>query len=87
MAAEREVGRTNSVRMIGAQLGSDFSGAKAGIPLGPRGHPMIKSSGSALSPAGYGQQLDQFNIQDYQNDIENQELNEEIKKLLLENQF
>jgi len=42
--------------MIGGNLGSDFSGGKvAGIPIGPRGHPMIKSSGSALSPAtGYG---------------------------------
>jgi len=44
--------------MIGGNLGSDFSGAKlqvAGIPIGPRGHQMIKSSGSALSPAtGYG---------------------------------
>jgi hypothetical protein len=55
MAAEREIGRTNSVRMIGGNLGSDFSGAKVGIPLGPRGHGMVKSSGSALSPAtGYG---------------------------------
>ena len=55
MAAEREIGRTNSVRMIGGNLRSDFSGIKEGIAVGPRGHGMVKSSGSALSPAtGYG---------------------------------
>jgi hypothetical protein len=66
MAAEREIGRTNSVRMIGGNLRSDFSGIKDGIAVGPRGHGMVKSSGSALSPAtGYGQNLEGFNIHDY----------------------
>jgi|TARA_B110001450_G_scaffold213368_1_gene205719 hypothetical protein len=32
-----------------------------------------------------GQNYDQFNIADYNVDLENQELNEEIKKLLMEN--
>jgi len=31
-----------------------------------------------------GQQLSDFNMADYNNEFENQELNEEIKKLLLE---
>lgn len=56
MAAEREIGRTSSVRMIGGNLRSEFSGMKGdGIAVGPRGNGIVKSSGSALSPAtGYG---------------------------------
>lgn len=50
-----------------------------------------KSAGSALSPVAIGgmtgNPYDNFNVADYNynNDFENYELNEEIKKLLLEN--
>ena len=85
MAAEREIGRVDSMRVPGAHLGSDFSGAPnvmGGQRIPPGG---IRSTGSALSPNQLGQNYDQFNIADYNVDLENQELNEEIKKLLMEN--
>lgn len=74
LAAEREIGRVDSVR-----IGSQFSGNPAGVNLGAqRLLAGFRSNGSALSPAvGY----DDYNV----GDLENQELNEEIKKLLMEN--
>ena len=58
IAAEREIGRVDSVRMLAGNLGSEYSGAKeAGLLVGRHVGPgaNIKSTGSALSPAtGYG---------------------------------
>jgi len=58
IAAEREIGRVDSVRMMAANLGSEYSGGKvAGLLAGHQLRPgqNIKSTGSALSPAtGYG---------------------------------
>ena len=89
MVAEREIGRVDSVRKLpGAFLGNDPMAAIHGHKIsGNVGG--AKSAGSALSPAalGVGPPYDNFNIADYNNDIENQELNEEIKKLLMENQM
>jgi len=94
LAAEREILRVDSSRKFGANIGSDFSGGVNPVAL-LHGHKSsgnyagIRSSGSALSPAGgrFGNHpYDNFNIADYNNDIENHELNEEIKKLLMENQ-
>ena len=68
-------------------FGSDLSAAQVVAGLGqvrPQGHVQIRSSVSGLSPAA-GFANEQFNINDYNNEIENQELNEEIKKLLMEN--
>lgn len=88
MVAEREIGRVDSVRKLpGAVLGHE--------PMPSHGHKIsgtvggAKSAGSALSPAalGVGHPYDNFNIADYNHDLENQELNEEIKKLLMENQM
>ena len=46
-----------------------------------------RSNDEMMSPGIYGQQMSDFNLADYNNDFENNELNEEIKKLLLENQL
>ena len=58
MAAEREIGRVDSVRMLAGQIGSEYSGGKVlGALQGRAGVVQnIKSTGSAaLSPAtGYG---------------------------------
>lgn len=87
--AEREIGRVDSVRMggiAGTNFGSDLSAAQVVAGLGQQrvyAHGQVKSNGSALSPAVFGNE--NFNIADYNNDFENQELNEEIKKLLQEN--
>lgn len=88
MVAEREIGRVDSVRKLpGAFLGNDPMTAIHAHKVS--GNAGAKSAGSALSPAalGVGHPYDNFNIADYNNDIENQELNEEIKKLLLESQM
>ena len=74
LAAEREIGRVDSVRMIGSQ----FSGAPGANLGAQRLLAGFRSNGSALSPAGV---YDEYNV----GDLENQELNEEIKKLLMEN--
>lgn len=74
MVAEREVGKVDSIR-----------GALRAAGLAPRHQHGIRSSEGALSPGMIGQQLSDFNLHDYNNEFENQELNEEIKKLLLEN--
>ena len=62
--------------VIGIHHGHNSSGNMGGI----------KSTNSALSPAaaGFGNPYDNFNIADYNQDFESQELNEEIKKLLSE---
>lgn len=92
MQAEREIGRVDSVRKLpgggSAFLGNDPMAVIHGHKIS--GNIGLKSAGSALSPAaigGVGHPYDNFNIGDYNNDIENHELNEEIKKLLLENQI
>jgi len=84
MVAEREIGRVDSVRMPG-RGGSDLSAA--GILNQQRNlHIGVKSSASAMSPGlVIPNQYNDFNIGDYNNEFENQELNEEIKKLLMEN--
>lgn len=71
IAAEREIGRVDSVR-----IGSQFSGAPGANLAAQRLLAGFKS-GSAMSPGG--------GYEDYNVDLENQELNEEIKKLLMEN--
>ena len=88
---EREIGRVDSVRKL-AHFGSDFS-ANQVVGGFHHGHNSsgnmggFKSAGSALSPAAIGHPYDNFNMGDqYTADIENHELNEEIKKLLMENQ-
>ena len=53
----------------------------SGIRVGRHGQ---RSSDGAISP---GLVNPEFNIGDYNNEFENQELNEEIKKLLMENQI
>jgi len=58
--------------------GMDFNSNRIAAG-GPRHHQMRSSEG-ALSP-------NEFNMADYNNEFENQELNEEIKKLLMENQI
>ena len=45
----------------------------------------IKSSEIALSPSANYAATGDFNIADYNEQLENQQLNEEIKKLLMEN--
>jgi len=93
IAAEREIGRVDSVRKFAGQnFGSDFSAANMAALHAHKSSGNVgglRSAGSALSPAalGVGHPYDNFNIADYNNDIENQELNEEIKKLLMENQM
>ncbi len=84
MVAEREIGRVDSVRVPG-RGGSDLSAA--GILNQQRNnlHLGVKSSASAMSPGLIPHQYNDFNIGDYNNEFENQELNEEIKKLLMEN--
>merc|ERR1711935_393617 len=88
IAAEREIGRVDSVRKFAGQnFGSDFSAANMAALHAHKSSGNVgglRSAGSALSPAalGVGHPYDNFNIADYNNDIENQELNEEIKKLL-----
>jgi hypothetical protein len=84
MAADREVVRHD--------LDSDQKGfLSGGITLvDHHGHKSsaggIRSVNSALSPADFGlNPYDNFNFADFKHEIENQELNEEIKKLLMEN--
>ena len=82
LVAEREVGKVDSIR---PGIASEYSGAPgAGYP-NRLFKGAIKSSEIALSPsAGYAVTGD-FNINDYNEALENQQLNEEIKKLLMEN--
>ena len=55
------------------------------LSSGPR-HPYgIRSNDQALSPNIQGVQMSEFNINDYNNEFDNQDFNEEVKKLLLEN--
>ena len=82
LVAEREVGRVDS-----RPAASEFSGAPGGAYANRIFAGGIKSSEIALSPsAGYAATGD-FNIADYNEQLENQQLNEEIKKLLMENQL
>ena len=86
MAAEREVGRGDSVRGSDAKMRGDF--IVGGFPIQGRYNPSyggIKSSESALSPAGgfVPSGYENFNMVDY-NEIDNQTLNNEINKLLNE---
>lgn len=79
MAAEREIGRVDGGG--GMRVGSDLSN-----PIRGNGgfHHNIKSSDGDLSPM-IQQNYGEFNVASYSNDLENKELNEEIKKLLMEN--
>lgn len=90
MQQEREIGRVDSVRKL-AHFGSDFSGNQV-VGGFHHGHNSsgnmggFKSADSALSPGALaGHPYDNFNIADQYAEIENHELNEEIKKLLMEN--
>lgn len=80
MAAEREIGRVDGG---GMRVGSDLSNPRGN---GVLNHHYIKSSDGDLSPM-IQQNYGEFNVASYSNDLENKELNEEIKKLLMENQF
>lgn len=73
LAAEREVGRVDNLRAESYNI------------LGNRYQ--VRSSEGAMSPGLIGNQLGDLNLADYNNEFENQELNEEIKKLLKENQI
>lgn len=80
MAAEREIGRVDGA---GIRVGSDLSNPMRGN--GVLNHHYIKSSDGDLSPMMAQQNYGEFNVASYSNDLENKELNEEIKKLLMEN--
>ena len=78
MAAEREIGR---VDRVGMRVGSDLSNPIRGQHMNQH---YIKSSDGDLSPM-MPQHYGDFNVGSYTNELENKELNEEIKKLLMEN--
>lgn len=76
----------DSMRRIGGNYASDFSGQQPGIHHQQNSSGNVigsKSAVSALSPVQHP--YDNFMGEQYGQDIDNNELNEEIKKLLMEN--